>query len=145
MIRYELQCDRGHGFDGWFRDSASYERQAEASLLSCPQCGSVKVGKAVMAPHIAKSRPQPPEAARPPPKPDPRAEALPALFRRIREKVAAHAEYVGERFPEEARRIHYEETEPRGIYGEASLEEAKSLHEEGIEVFPLPPLPEERN
>ena len=145
MIRYELQCDRGHGFDGWFRDSAGYERQAEANLLSCPQCGSAKIGKAVMAPHIARSRPQPPEAATPLPEPDPRAEAVMALFRRIRQEVAATSDYVGERFPEEARRIHYEEAEPRGIYGEASLEEAKSLHEEGIEVFPLPPLPEERN
>ncbi len=145
MIRYELQCEQGHGFDGWFRDSAGYERQAEAGLLSCPQCGSAKVAKALMAPHVAKSRPQPPEAAPPPAKPDPRAEAVTALFRRLRREVAAKADYVGERFPEEARRIHYAEAEPRGIHGEASLEEAKALHEEGIEVLPLPPLPEERN
>ena len=145
MIRYELHCELGHGFDGWFRDSAGYERQAGAGLLSCPQCGSAKVAKALMAPHVAKSRPQPAEAAPPSAKPDPRAEAVMALFRRIRQEVAANSDYVGERFPEEARRIHYAEAEPRGIYGEASLEEAKALREEGIEVLPLPPLPEERN
>ncbi len=144
MIRYELQCDGGHGFDGWFRDSGTYERQAEAGMLSCPRCGSTGVAKALMAPHVARSRPQP-QAEAPAPRPDPRAEAVMALFRRIRHEIAAGAEYVGERFPEEARRIHYEETEPRGIYGEASPEEAKSLLEEGIEVVPLPPLPEERN
>ena len=157
MIRYNLQCDAGHGFDGWFRNSEAYERQAESGALACPACGSTRVGKALMAPHVAKGvraadapvphAPEPPGAAEEQPvvMPDPRALAMMELFRRIREEVKANADYVGDRFPEEARRIHYEEVEPHGIYGEATVEEAAALHEEGIEVYPLPQLPEERN
>ena len=158
MIRYDLQCDAGHGFDGWFRNSEAYERQAESGVLACPACGSTRVGKALMAPRIAKATraAEAPEPRAPEPRgtteeqqpvvmPDPRALAVAELFRRIREEVKANADYVGERFPEEARRIHYEEIEPRGIYGEATADEAAALHEEGIEVYPLPPLPEERN
>lgn len=147
MIRYDLQCDRRHAFDGWFRDSATYDRQASAGEIACPVCGSTAVEKQIMAPAIptkGNRRPERPQTLMAGP-PDPRAAALAAAVRRLREHVEQNADYVGNRFPEEARRIHYEEAEKRGIYGEASFEEAKALVEEGIEVQPLPKLPEESN
>ena len=159
MIRYRLNCDHGHDFEAWFASIAAYDRQADQGLLSCAECGSVKVEKAIMAPSISAGRergfeppasgPQLPTVALSAPPPVPHAAALPAeiatKLREIREFVRANAEDVGPRFAEEARKIHYEETEARGIYGEATRREALELLEEGITVMPLPVLPEERN
>lgn len=152
MIRYSLVCDAAHGFDCWFPSSDSYDEQVARGFITCPECGSSSVAKAVMAPRVArKDRPAP--AALPVPA---AAEAPVAMIsepeRKLREMikalhahVAATSEHVGDRFAEEARKIHYGEAEGRSIHGQTSLDEARALIDEGIDVAPLPPLPDERN
>jgi hypothetical protein len=147
MIRYDLICEHGHSFDSWFRDSAAFDKQAKKRLVVCPDCDSSNVSKQLMAPGIPVKGNAKPEA---PAKmfagtPDPRQQMLAKMMRELRKHVETNADYVGDRFAEEARRIHYNETEQRGIYGEATREDAKALVEEGIEVHPLPILPEEAN
>ena len=147
MISFSLACENGHGFDGWFRNGAAFDEQAAAGTLSCPVCGSEKVEKSLMAPNSpAKSNrksavPQGVYAETP----DPKVKELVEQVRQLRQHVEDTAEYVGDKFPEEARKIHYEETEKRGIFGEASVEEARELLEEGVEVLPIPKLPEDHN
>lgn len=147
MIRYDLICDKGHGFDSWFRDSATYDKQAKRRLVLCPVCDSHKVSKQLMAPGIpAKSNKKSDEPARVFNAPiDPRQQMLVKMMRELRKQVEQNADYVGDQFAEEARRIHYNEAEKRGIYGEATREDAEALVEEGIEIHPLPVLPEEGN
>ncbi len=158
MIRYSLKCEKRHEFEAWFASSAAFERQAKRGQISCPRCGTVKVDKALMAPSILKSpkrkrvekSPEPAAAqATPPAQPETHRLAahgeLAKAMRKLRAEIEAKSEYVGPRFPEEARKIHYEEAPARGIYGEATSEEAQALSEEGIEFFPLPPLPEDQN
>jgi len=160
MIRYTLVCDRDHEFEAWFASSDAFEASAKAGASTCPYCGSAKVGKALMAPSVsAKTRREVPVPAAPvapsgsAPQSDkvdmvaadPRHRALRKALTELHRRVTESADYVGRRFPEEARRIHYEEAEPRGIYGEATPEEARDLLEEGVEVLPLPPAPEEKN
>lgn len=141
MITYSLVCDSEHKFDAWFRNAEAYHLQAEAGLLSCPVCASVVVGKALMAPAVAKSSIEAvPVAAG-----HPRQAELLAEMRRLRAELTRDADYVGDRFAEEARRIHFKEAEARGIYGEATRDEVTSLAEDGIDFLPLPALPEERN
>ena len=147
MIRYDLVCDNGHAFDGWFSGSAAYDAQAAQGLVNCSVCGSVSVEKQVMAPRIpAKSNaralaPRPMMAG----PVDLKTRIMLEMMREMRKSVAENAEYVGPRFAEVARQMHYEETEKRGIYGEATQDDAKALIEEGIEVHPLPVLPEDGN
>jgi hypothetical protein len=151
MIRYQLQCDAAHTFEAWFGNSAAYDKQSKRGLIACPQCGSAKVDKCVMAPNIGtkankKADTQAIKAANSDAAHEsPSYTELRTLMRRLRRDVEKNAEYVGPNFAEEARKIHYEETEARGIYGEATMEEAKSLQEEGVEFLPLPALPEEQN
>jgi hypothetical protein len=147
MIHYDLICDQGHAFDGWFRDSGTYDGQAAQGLVTCAVCGSAKVEKQLMAPGVpAKSNRQDPSPQRMVAGPvDPRMQMMMQMVREMRKHVEQNAEYVGDKFAEEARKIHYEEAEKRGIYGEATAEDAKDLIEEGIEVHPLPRLPEESN
>jgi hypothetical protein len=146
MILYELKCKRGHLFEGWFRDSAAYDTQAKARKIVCPVCGDKKVGKALMTPRLGRGKAKDPAQ---PPTPAggtdkmvnvQQAEMLKAL-RAMRKQIEQNCDYVGERFPEEARRIHYGETEQRGIYGEASDSDADALKEEGIEVGKVPWIP----
>jgi len=134
MILYQLRCAKHHEFETWFRDSATFDAQSRKGAVECPFCGDTKVVKAPMAPRLAKSHDR--EAA------EGRArevanEIIQAMAR-LRRHVEENCEYVGGRFPEEARRIHYGEAEQRGIYGEATREEAVELKEEGVEVYPLP-------
>jgi len=159
MIRYTLNCDQGHAFESWFKSSAAYDQQAKRGLVSCPVCGSAKVEKALMAPRLGRpaSKDAEREPASPPPPPRPSRGKTPVAImsaaeheilqklKELREHVTRNANYVGPRFPEEARKIHYGEIEHRSIYGEASPEEAKELHEEGIDFHPLPILPDEFN
>ena len=142
MIRYDLVCQAEHEFDSWFRDSAAFDAQSEAGEVICPACGSTKVAKRLMTPGVpAKSnRKQVPPAIT-----DAKSKAVREAMRKLRKHVEETSDYVGADFPDEARRIYYKETEERGIYGEASLEDAKSLHEEGIEILPLPPAPDDKN
>ncbi len=155
MIRYQLQCEKEHAFDAWFSNSAAYDKQVKRKLVLCPECGSSKVSKAIMAPNVGvkgnkKTGNAVVPARRDVPQPvDPaQAEArreIMAAMRKVRELVEKNSEYVGPRFAEEARKIHYKETEEKGIYGEASPGEVKDLLDEGIEIHPLPTLPEDQN
>lgn len=158
MIRYSLACDRGHEFESWFRGSDDFDAQKKRGFVTCPVCDSAKVSKQIMAPSVArKDKPrviehnETPAAAEPAEAPAPvalidsREQQLRAMLRAIREQVVANSENVGKKFAEEARKIHYGETEQRSIYGEASPDDAKALHEEGIEFLPLPVVPDERN
>ena len=165
MIRYALVCDRGHEFESWFQNSSAFDQQAKRKLVDCPLCGSSKVEKALMAPRLARSdkgspieRPaetaetsEAPAPAAPAPEKTPVAIMSPqerefrAKLKEVRDHLTKNADYVGPKFPEEARRMHYGEIEHRSIYGEASPDDAKSLHEEGIAFHPLPILPDERN
>jgi len=139
VIHYTLSCDSQHRFDGWFKNAEAFDQQVEQGIVTCPVCASVKVEKALMAPAIARSS----ETSMPVAAPDPAQ--VRAFMRAMREKVMAEADYVGPRFAEEARKIHYNEAEQRGIYGEATRDEVTSLLDEGIEFLPLPDIPEEHN
>lgn len=141
MIRYTLQCDGDHEFEAWFASGAAYDEQAKRGQINCPLCGTHKVTKGVMAPNIAAGSSAGQTMLGEPPS---RQDAA-ALVRKIREHVEKTADNVGDNFAEEARKIHHEEAEPRGIYGSATKDEAKELAEEGVEFHPLPALPEEKN
>jgi len=157
MIRYALQCERGHAFESWFQNSSAYESQVKRKLVSCPACGSAKVEKAIMAPRIvgkkaAESPENPPAApadvvAAPASTPLLMAQEreLRAKLKELRDHIVKSADNVGERFPNEARKMHYGDIEHRPTYGEASPDEARALIDEGVEVTPLPVLPEDRN
>jgi hypothetical protein len=142
MIRYSLFCDSGHSFEAWFASSDAFEKQKTQGSVTCPMCGSSEVDKALMAPNVATSRRK--ESVRLAANLPDRQEMV-ATLRKLRQHMTENAEYVGPKFAEEARKIHYNETEKRGIYGEASSEEASALAEEGIEFHPLPVLPEDHN
>lgn len=157
MIKYALVCDKKHEFESWFADSAAFDKQAKRKLVVCPVCDSAKVEKAIMAPRIAAKKgrmpiempaaaPETPAAA---PAPvamiSPQEQEFRAKLKELRDHLVKNADNVGEKFPEEARKMHYGETEHRSIYGVASPDEAKELLEEGIQCHPLPALPDERN
>ncbi|MGY3603214.1 MULTISPECIES: DUF1178 family protein [unclassified Bradyrhizobium] len=156
MIRYNLRCERGHAFESWFQTSSAYDSQVRRKLVACPTCGSSKVEKAIMAPQIVGKKGR--ESAAPVPAEQPAAapaESTPlmmaqerelrAKLKELRDHIVKNADNVGDRFPNEARKMHYGDIEHRPIYGEASPEEARSLIEEGVEVSPLPVLPDDRN
>jgi hypothetical protein len=156
MIRYSLRCERGHSFESWFQSSSAYEQQEKRKLVNCPSCGSAKVERAIMAPQIVSKKGQDIAAPAPAPATDvtapgstplmmARERELRAKLKELRDHIVKNADNVGERFPNEARKMHYGDIEHRPIYGEASPEEARSLIEEGVEVSPLPVLPDDRN
>jgi hypothetical protein len=156
MIRYALRCEHDHTFESWFQSSSAYDQQVKRKLVSCPVCSSVKIEKAIMAPRIVGKKGREPAPAEVPAVAEtPAAGATPlmltqerelrAKLKELRDHVVKNADNVGDRFPNEARKMHYGEIEHRPIYGEASPEEAKSLIDEGVEVSPLPVLPEDRN
>ena len=147
MIRYDLQCDKGHAFDAWFSNSDAYDQQVERHLVECAVCGSARIEKQIMAPGIASKANRKSESATamvagPV---DPRAQVMLQMMREFRAHVEKTTENVGTRCAEEARKIHYNETKHRGIIGHATPTEARELVEEGIEVHPLPILPEDGN
>jgi hypothetical protein len=141
MIRYDLRCANRHGFDAWFRDSTGYESEREAGRVTCPLCGDARVEKALMAPAVPSKggdrEREPVTASLSAPPTHPLHKALAEL----RQKLEREADYVGDRFAAEARRIHTGEAESRAIWGEATLAEAKALVEEGAPIAPLPPMP----
>ncbi|MGI9403323.1 MAG: DUF1178 family protein [Hyphomicrobium sp.] len=141
MIKYRLRCTCAHEFEAWFQSSAAYDGQVAAEQVACPHCGSHDVDKAIMTPNVA-ARGDWQENSRP-------TAAMPAelsqLVRDIRQLLIKNAEYVGTRFVQEARKIHYQEAKARGIYGQASGEEARALVDEGIDILALPALPEDAN
>ncbi len=139
MIRFSLHCDKDHEFEGWFGSSADFDGQSERGLVECPHCGSRKVGKALMAPAVAVSR----ETQTRPLAMDPEKRDMMRKLRDMVQAVKQSSEDVGDRFADEARKIHHGEAEVRGIIGQASSDDAKSLIEEGIEIAPLPEFPED--
>jgi len=158
MIRYTLRCEQDHAFESWFQNSSAYDSQVRRKLVTCPVCNSTKVEKAIMAPRIVGKKGR--ESAAPAPGPAvpveaPATESTPLLMaqerelraklKELRDHIVKNADNVGERFPNEARKMHYGDIEHRPIYGEASPDEARSLIEEGVEVSPLPVLPNDRN
>lgn len=156
MIRYALQCQAGHAFEGWFRSSGAFDEQRADGKLTCPVCGEGKVEKQLMAPSVSAAVADAEvvlttstEAAEPSPTqlmmPDPRDQAMRQMLKSMRDHVLANSVDVGDRFAEEARKIHHEEVERRSIRGRATPEEAQALRDEGIEFSPLPVLPEDQN
>jgi hypothetical protein len=167
MIRYAVQCKKGHGFEGWFQSSAAFDRQAKRGLVTCPTCGDTKVEKALMAPRVSTSKAKAKARAEIAAKAavakaaatgeiasetqvnaaslsNEQKEVL-GLMRKLRKEVEANAEYVGPKFAEEARKIHFDEAPARGIYGEATRDDVEKLNADGVPVYPLPVLPEDKN
>jgi len=148
MIHYQLRCKTAHEFDGWFADSASFDKQAKRGLLECPVCGTSAVERALMTPSVPRKG-RAPAKARKPATPDvPVAiagEKLPdgvrAMLQKLRAEVEKNCDYVGDTFADEARKIHNGESDARGIYGETTPDEAKALADEGIEVAKIPWVP----
>lgn len=154
MIRYALACEEGHAFESWFRDSRAFDSQAKGGLLACPACGSLKIEKQIMAPAIAlrdevPSNPQPggtqSENGQPVAMAGGKDQEIRAILRAFRQHLEANAENVGAEFADEARKIHYGEKDERAIYGVTSPDEAKALSDEGIEVLPVPIVPDDLN
>ena len=165
MIKYQLICDKSHEFEGWFGDSAAFESQQESGLLTCPVCGSADVRRALMAPNLASPKTRKTDlaeqqpSAQPEPQPQPQvpqqasAALPPAAARKTQElmsemralqtKIREECRDVGNDFAEEARKIHYGEVDPEGIYGQATAEEREALDEEGIEIMDMPWLPKD--
>ena len=141
MIHYSLVCDNDHKFDAWFRNAEAYDEQSRRGIVTCPICNSQKVGKGLMAPVV--SRPSSDKVALS--IGHPQQQQLRDAIRAMHKKITAEADYVGDRFADEARKIHFKEIDPRGIYGEATRDEVTSLLEEGVDFLPLPHLPEEAN
>ncbi|MEM9028394.1 MAG: DUF1178 family protein [Pseudomonadota bacterium] len=168
MIRYQLICDEEHTFESWFANSAAFDSLSDLGEITCPICGSTQVRKAIMAPNVSPRTRQKSSDDAPRPSPNgsdvattPDSEApvdvsnnsdaaaqvaqLVEAIRQVRDEVLAKSENVGPRFAEEARKIHFEEVEPRSIYGQATSEEARDLVEDGVDFYALPTLPEDRN
>ncbi|GLR67350.1 hypothetical protein GCM10010909_20310 [Acidocella aquatica] len=147
MIHYQLHCAGAHEFDGWFKDSDAFERQAKRGLISCPVCSGTKVERALMAPGIPRKGRVKPVETMPVPEPAKPAaggvipDAVRAALGKLRAEVEKSCDYVGNDFAEEARRIHHGEAPPRGIYGESSDEEAEALADEGIDIARIPWVP----
>jgi hypothetical protein len=151
LIRYSLVCEAGHAFESWFRSSQDYDAQRKKNLVNCPSCGSASVEKQIMRPSVARTDKTPVRKEAPAPDKAPVAMMSPQekefrkKLKELREHVTKNADYVGEKFPELARQMHHEEIERRSIYGEAKPDEVRELLDEGVEVQPLPVLPEDRN
>ncbi|RYE88709.1 MAG: DUF1178 family protein [Hyphomicrobiales bacterium] len=141
MIQYSLVCDNDHKFDAWFRNAEAYDEQSARGIVTCPICNSDKVGKGLMAPSVSRANSDKVALSIGHPQQNQLREALRAL----RNKVTAEADYVGDKFADEARKIHFKEADARGIYGEATREEVASLLEDGVDFMPLPSVPEEHN
>jgi hypothetical protein len=151
MIKYTLVCEQRHEFESWFASSAAYDKQEKRGLITCPTCHSSKVEKAIMAPRLTGTRKRarkaemPAAAAAPVAMLSPQEQELRSKLKELRDHITKNADNVGKKFPEEARKMHYGEIEHRSIYGEATLESAKEMIDEGIELHPLPVLPDEQN
>lgn len=159
MIVFDLRCGKGHVFEAWFKDGATFERQNKRGLVACAICGSTKTEKAIMAPRIGSGSRAEPAAETV--APEEKAVAAPAENRsevandsmavqaaalmkelgELRRKIEASCDAVGDKFAEEARKIHYGEAKKRNIYGEATDREAQELAEEGIEFGRVPWVP----
>jgi len=141
VIHYSLVCDRSHKFDGWFANAAAYDAQKQRGLVTCPICLTTSVDKALMAPSVNRTDNEKVSLSIGHPQHQQLREAMLAL----RNKVTSEADYVGDKFADEARKIHFKEIDARGIYGEATREEVAALVEDGVDFMPLPSVKEEHN
>jgi hypothetical protein len=141
LIRFSLICEHDHEFEAWFRNNDDFDTQKKRGFVECPSCGSVKVSKALMAPAVSTGRKREKIALA---MNEMQKKAM-AEMKALSEKIRENADYVGDKFAEEARKIHFGETEARGIYGEATLDDAKSLAEDGVGFMPIPVFPDDRN
>ena len=141
LIQYSLHCSKGHRYDAWFKNAAAFDEQQVRGIVTCAVCGDGVIEKAPMAPAVARTDSEKVSLS----SSHPDAVKFRELLRAYRQKVTSEADYVGDRFADEARKIHFEEVEARGIYGEATRDEVVALLDEGIEFMPLPDLPEEHN
>ena len=144
MIKYALGCVDGHTFESWFPDSAAYETQRKRGLVTCPQCGSTTVEKAIMSPAVVGGERAEPPAPAAPLLDDKRREVR-AMVAKLRREIEANTDDVGEKFPQVARAIHAGDEPDRAIRGRASLQEARALVEEGVGVLPIPALADDMN
>lgn len=144
MIKYALGCAEGHAFESWFPDSAAYDKQRKRGLVACPECGSTRIDKAIMAPAVVGGERAAPNVA-PEIVVDDRRRQAREFFVRMRREIEANTDDVGAKFPQVARAIHLGDEPERAIRGRASLAEAKSLLEDGVGVLPLPMMEDELN
>ena len=131
MIKYNLKCENNHNFDAWFSDSSNFEEQNKKNLIFCPKCNSTTIEKNIMAPNIGSKKQSYTNALK-------TEKNYEKIIKNVRKHVEKNFEYVGNKFADEARAIHYGEKEEREIYGETSVEEAVDLIEEGVNVSPIP-------
>jgi hypothetical protein len=141
MIRFALVCSEAHEFEGWFRDNADFDRQQKHNMVSCPVCETQSIGKAIMAPSVSTGRSQEKVTLAM----GDEQRRMMSEMRAMTQKMKAGADYVGDKFADEARKIHDGDIEPRGIYGEATNAEARAMIEDGIDFLPLPSFPEDHN
>ncbi len=144
MIKYALGCAEGHTFDSWFPDSDAFDRQRKRGLVACPECGDIRVEKAIMAPAVVGGERAAVEAPQEVLMDEGRRLARDVMSR-LRREIEANTDDVGPRFPQVARAMHAGDEPERAIRGQASLKEAKALLEEGVGVMPLPMLADELN
>jgi len=139
VIQYSLQCSKGHRFDAWFKSAGAYDEQQARGIVTCAQCGDAHVEKALMAPNVTRTDQE--RASLSAAHPD--MAKMREMLRQYRSKVVNEADYVGDRFAEEARKMHFEEVEARGIYGEATRDEVAALLDDGVDFLPLPDMGED--
>jgi hypothetical protein len=145
MIKYALGCAEGHAFESWFPDSAAYDKQRKRGFVACPECGSTRVDKAIMAPAVVGGDRAAAVETGPEIVVDDRRRQAREFFVRMRREIEANTDDVGAKFPQVARAIHLGDEPERAIRGRASIAEAKSLLEDGVGVLPLPMLEDELN
>ena len=141
MIRYDLVCENEHFFESWFKDSKSYQKQLEANEIACPKCNNSNISKSLMAPGIPKKT----NTKNGNVIANSSSSTINNAIRKIRDEIKKNSEYVGDQFPEEARKIHYNEAEMRSIYGKASKKEITELVDEGIDIIQIPEIPDDKN
>tara|TARA_Y200000002_G_scaffold383287_1_gene404880 strand:+ start:4320 stop:4745 length:426 start_codon:yes stop_codon:yes gene_type:complete len=141
MIRYDLVCENEHFFESWFKDSKSYQKQLEANEIACPKCNNSNISKSLMAPGIPKKT----NTKNGNVIANSSSSSISNAIRKIRDEIKKNSEYVGDQFPEEARKIHYNEAEMRSIYGKASKKEITELVDEGIDIIQIPEIPDDKN
>lgn len=160
MIQYTLICENKHTFDAWFKSSQAYNEQRESGILECPMCATTHISKALMAPAVSISAKKDTSPVSLPATVGqdvaasgkvslstghPEQQKIRAALKKMRDTVVSEAEYVGDKFADEARKIHTQESENRGIYGEATADEVKALVDDGVDFVPLPTFPEDHN
>ena len=141
MIRYDLVCENEHFFESWIKDSKSYQKQLEANEIACPKCNNSNISKSLMAPGIPKKT----NTKNGNVIANSSSSSISNAIRKIRDEIKKNSEYVGDQFPEEARKIHYNEAEMRSIYGKASKTEITELVDEGIDIIQIPEIPDDKN